>query len=121
MSQTQDRPQTTAPPPPAEGRGTEAWRLALVVAATVGFGIWAGLGTLAIVLALVFMIFMHELGHYLTAKWAGMKVTEFFIGFGPRLWSFRRGETDYGLKPIPAGAYVRIIGMTNLEEVDPAD
>ena len=56
------------------------------------------------------MIFMHELGHYLTAKWSGMKVTEFFIGFGPRLWSFHRGETEYGLKLIPAGAYVRIIG-----------
>jgi membrane-associated protease RseP (regulator of RpoE activity) len=67
------------------------------------------------------MVFFHELGHYLTAKWAGMKVTEFFIGFGPRIWSFRRGETEYGVKPIPAGAYVKIIGMHNLDEVDPAD
>jgi membrane-associated protease RseP (regulator of RpoE activity) len=120
MSQTDDRPQTTAPPR-GEGRGTELWRLALVVVATVAFGIWAGLGTLAIVLAIVFMIFMHELGHYVTAKAAGMKVTEFFIGFGPRLWSFHRGETEYGLKAIPAGAYVKVIGMSNLEEVDPAD
>ena len=46
-----------------------------------------------------------------------MKVTEFFIGFGPRIWSFRRGETEYGVKAIPAGAYVRIIGMNNLDEV----
>ena len=46
-----------------------------------------------------------------------MKVTEFFLGFGPKLWSFRRGETEYGVKAIPAGAYVRIIGMHNLEEV----
>ena len=61
------------------------------------------------------MIFLHELGHYLTAKWSGMKVTEFFLGFGPRIWSFHRGETEYGLKAIPAGAYVRIIGMSNLE------
>ena len=67
------------------------------------------------------MIFLHELGHYLTAKSAGMKVTEFFIGFGPRIWSFPRGETEYGVKAIPAGAYVKIIGMHNLEEVDPAD
>jgi membrane-associated protease RseP (regulator of RpoE activity) len=67
------------------------------------------------------MIFLHELGHYLTAKSAGMKVTEFFIGFGPRIWSFRRGETEYGVKAIPAGAYVRIIGMHNLEEVAPED
>ena len=50
-----------------------------------------------------------------------MKATEFFLGFGPRLWSFRRGETEYGVKAIPAGGYVRIIGMSNLEEVDPAD
>ena len=49
-----------------------------------------------------------------------MLVTEFFIGFGPRIWSFRRGETEYGLKAIPAGAYVKIIGMSNMEEVDPA-
>src|SRR4051812_3107095 len=67
------------------------------------------------------MIFLHELGHYLTAKWAGMKVTEFFLGFGPRLWSFQRGETEYGIKAIPAGAYVRIIGMSNLDEVEPED
>ena len=73
------------------------------------------------VVALIFMIFMHELGHYLTARWTGMKVTEFFIGFGPRLWSFRKGETEYGVKGIPAGAYVRIIGMNNLDPVDPDD
>ena len=50
-----------------------------------------------------------------------MKVTEYFVGFGPRLWSVRRGETDYGIKAIPAGGYVKIPGMTNLEEIDPAD
>jgi RIP metalloprotease RseP len=66
-------------------------------------------------------VFLHEMGHFLVAKWAGMKVTEFFIGFGPRIWSFHRGETEYGLKVIPAGAYVRIIGMHSMEEVDPAD
>ena len=66
-------------------------------------------------------ITLHELGHFLAAKRAGMKVTEFFLGFGPRIWSFRRGETEYGLKLIPAGAYVQIIGMNNLEEVEPED
>jgi RIP metalloprotease RseP len=55
------------------------------------------------------------------AKRSGMKVTEFFLGFGPRLWSFTRGETTYGLKAIPLGAYVRIIGMSTLEEVPPED
>jgi membrane-associated protease RseP (regulator of RpoE activity) len=50
-----------------------------------------------------------------------MKVTEFFIGFGPRIWSTTRGETEYGFKALPVGAYVRIIGMNNLDESDPAD
>src|SRR2546421_6858939 len=77
--------------------------------------------TVAVVIAIVVMIMLHELGHFATAKWAGMKVTEYFLGFGPRLWSIRRGETEYGVKAIPAGGYVKIVGMTNLEEVDPAD
>ena len=76
---------------------------------------------LVVIAAVAVMIFMHELGHFLTAKWAGMKVTEFFLGFGPKIWSFQRGETEYGIKAIPAVAYVRIVGMHNLEEVDPAD
>jgi membrane-associated protease RseP (regulator of RpoE activity) len=76
---------------------------------------------LLIVLGIILMVMLHEFGHYITAKRSGMKVTEFFIGFGPRLWSFHRGETEYGVKAIPAGGYVRIIGMTNMEEVDPAD
>lgn len=75
----------------------------------------------AIVVGLVVVVMAHEFGHFLTAKWAGMKVTEYFVGFGPRLWSFRRGETEYGVKAIPAGGYVKIIGMTGVEEVDPAD
>jgi membrane-associated protease RseP (regulator of RpoE activity) len=76
---------------------------------------------LLIVLGIILMVMLHELGHYLVAKRSGMKVTEFFVGFGPRLWSVTRGETEYGVKAIPAGGYVRIIGMTNMEEVDPAD
>ena len=76
---------------------------------------------LILVAGIILMVMLHELGHYLVAKRSGMKVTEFFVGFGPRLWSFTRGETEYGVKAIPAGGYVRIIGMTNMEEVDPAD
>jgi RIP metalloprotease RseP len=91
----------------------------VVAVALVGY--LTGWGVLAMIGAIVVSIFLHELGHFLVAKRAGMKVTEFFIGFGPRIWSFRRGETEYGLKVLPAGAYVRIIGMSNLEEVDPAD
>ena len=67
------------------------------------------------------MVMLHEAGHFIAARRAGMKASEFFVGFGPRLWSFRRGETEYGVKAIPAGGYVRILGMSNLEEVDPAD
>ncbi len=76
---------------------------------------------LLLILGIILMVMLHEFGHYWMAKRSGMKVTEFFVGFGPRLWSFTRGETEYGVKAIPAGGYVRIIGMTNLEEVDPAD
>jgi len=96
-------------------------RLLAVIAAVVALGVFVSLPAVIVVLSLVFMIFMHELGHYITAKRAGMKVTEFFIGFGPRIWSFRRGETEYGIKLIWAGAYVRIIGMNNLDEVSPED
>jgi membrane-associated protease RseP (regulator of RpoE activity) len=77
--------------------------------------------TLAIIFGIVALIMLHEAGHYFTAKRAGMKVTEFFLGFGPRVWSFRRGETEYGVKAIPAGGYVRIVGMSNLEDVDPEE
>src|SRR3990170_2434654 len=78
-------------------------------------------GILIFVAGIFLMIFVHELGHFLTAKRLGIKVEEFFIGFGPRIWSFRRGETEYGIKPIPLGAYVKIVGMHNLDEYDPAD
>ena len=75
----------------------------------------------AMLLSLPVMIFLHELGHFVTAKRTGMKVTEFFVGFGPRVWSFTRGETEYGVKAVPLGGYCKIIGMTNLEEVAPED
>lgn len=96
-------------------------RLAILVAVVIGLGLKVGLAVILIIVALIVMIFLHELGHYVMAKAAGMKVTEFFLGFGPKIWSFRRGETEYGVKAIPAGAYVKIIGMSNLDEVDPAD
>ena len=76
---------------------------------------------LIVVVSIIVIVMLHELGHFLAAKRGGMKVTEYFVGFGPRLWSFRRGETEYGIKALPLGGYVKIPGMTNLEEVDPAD
>ena len=74
-----------------------------------------------VVLTLPLIIMLHEAGHFFAAKRSGMKVTEFFIGFGPRIWSIKRGETEYGVKAVILGGYCRIIGMTNLEEVAPED
>jgi membrane-associated protease RseP (regulator of RpoE activity) len=96
-------------------------RLALLAGLIALIGIQAGWAVLAVIAGIAVMIFFHELGHYITAKRSGMKVTEFFLGIGPRIWSFRRGETEYGIKVIPVVAYVRIVGMSMLEEVDPAD
>src|SRR3989304_745392 len=77
-----------------------------------------GLGT---VFAVIVFVLAHEAGHFLAAKAVGMRASEFFFGFGPRLWSFRRGETEYGFKLLPLGGYVRIVGMNPLEEVKPED
>jgi len=100
-------------------RWSRALRLIGLGSVVVLLGMRQGLSMLLVVAAIVIMIFLHELGHFIMARRAGMLVTEFFIGFGPRIFSFRRGETEYGLKVIPAGAYVKIIGMSNMEEVDP--
>ncbi len=105
--------------------GSPVWaflRLGAVMAVVAALFVLAGMGALLIVIvALIIMVMLHELGHFATAKWSKMKVTEFFVGFGPRLWSVRRGETEYGFKAIPAGGYVKIPGMSNLEEIDPED
>ncbi|MDQ6798419.1 MAG: site-2 protease family protein [Actinomycetota bacterium] len=73
-------------------------------------------GLAAFILAFIAIVMLHEFGHFVAAKKSGMKVTEFFFGFGPRLWSVRKGETEYGIKAIPFGGYVKIIGMSNLEQ-----
>jgi membrane-associated protease RseP (regulator of RpoE activity) len=70
------------------------------------------LGILAFVVALLVSVMIHEFGHYLTARRFGMRVSEFFLGFGTRIWSRQRGETEFGIKAIPAGGYCRIEGMT---------
>jgi membrane-associated protease RseP (regulator of RpoE activity) len=79
------------------------------------------IGVLLFVFLLMMSVAIHEFGHLLTAKAFGMKATEYFIGFGPKIWSFRRGETEYGLKGIPAGGYVKIVGMSDLEKVEDVD
>jgi RIP metalloprotease RseP len=113
-----DRQPTEAPTGSALERlgANRALRLALllgVLAYVASTRIWL----FVLIIAIVLSVFLHEMGHFLMAKRNGMRVTEFFLGFGPRIWSFRRGETEYGLKLVPAGAYVRIIGMHGLEEV----
>ncbi len=98
------------------------------------------LGIVAFVLLLFFLIMFHEFGHFITARWAGIKVSKFFLGFGPTLWSYRRGreekipnpddpmggyivrpETEYGIKPILVGGFVKVVGMSPAEEVSPED
>ncbi|KQP55718.1 RIP metalloprotease [Agreia sp. Leaf283] len=69
------------------------------------------IGVLVIVLGLAVSIGLHEVGHLVPAKLFGVKVTQYMIGFGPTLWSRRRGETEYGLKAIPMGGYISMIGM----------
>lgn len=114
------------PEPPLGPPSQQRWalvRLLAVVALIIGLGFAAGVGETVLLVAAFFVcIMLHELGHFVTAKAAGIKVTEFFVGFGPRLWSVRRGETEYGVKALPLGGYCRIIGMHNLDTgVDPAD
>jgi membrane-associated protease RseP (regulator of RpoE activity) len=79
------------------------------------------LGWLIFWFALLFSIGLHELGHFATAKKFGMKATKYFIGMGPAVWSVKRGETEYGIAAFPIGGYVKIIGMTALEDVAPED
>ena len=117
-----DRATVVPPQKTADGRRALVTALSLLAGLVVlAFFRPNAAGTIGVLLAIITMIMLHELGHFVMAKRAGMKVTEFFLGFGPRLWSIRRGETEYGVKAIPAGGYVRIIGMSNMEEVDPAD
>jgi membrane-associated protease RseP (regulator of RpoE activity) len=113
---------------PADGpamdltRGQSVARLGMLAAAIVALGIFYNWWAVAFIVGLLICIFLHEVGHYVAAKRAGMKVTQFFMFFGPRIWSFKKGETEYGIRAIPAGAFVKVPGMHNLDtEVDPAD
>lgn len=122
MTQTTPERHEPAPEPSPSEQRAALVRLGLIVAGGLVAAVITGVtSTVLVVVAIIAMIMLHELGHFVCAKWAGMKVTEYFLGFGPRLWSVRKGETEYGVKAIPAGGYVKIIGMSNLETVDPAD
>lgn len=69
------------------------------------------IGILVFAIALLASIALHELGHLLPAKKFGVKVPQYMVGFGPTLWSKKKGETEYGLKAVPMGGYIRMIGM----------
>jgi len=79
------------------------------------------MGPAVMIIGFILMIVIHEGGHFVAAKAFGMKATQAFFGFGPKLWSTQRGETEYGIKAIPFGGFVRIIGMNPFEEVDDTD
>jgi regulator of sigma E protease len=67
------------------------------------------------------LVTVHELGHFLAAKWAGVKVLKFSIGFGPKLFGFRRGETEYQIAAVPLGGFVRMAGEIPGDDVPEED
>lgn len=79
------------------------------------------LGVILFALGIGVSIALHEAGHMWTAKALGMKVRRYYIGFGPKIFSFRRGETEYGLKALPLGGFCDIAGMTALDEMTPEE
>ncbi len=112
-----ERPAVEEPP----GGGPAGTALGAVI---LGLLVWLAVTNpwmFLFVVGILTSVFLHELGHFVTARLTGMKATQFFIGFGPRVWSFHRGETEYGVRALPLGAFVRIIGMNNLDEVPPAE
>ena len=93
-------------------------------AVVLGLLIWLGVKnpwSLVFVVGLIVSVFLHEVGHFVTARRSGMKVTQFYMGMGPRVFSLQRGEVEFGLRALPVGAFVRIVGMNNLDECDPQD
>lgn len=111
----------TAASPKARPMVTIVFALACTAAAVAFVVRPSSRSPILLVLGIVALVTLHEAGHFFAARKTGMKATEFFVGFGPRVWSFRRGETEYGIKAIPAGGYVRIIGMSTSEQLDEAD
>jgi membrane-associated protease RseP (regulator of RpoE activity) len=112
-----------ASPTLQDARAFSGRRLAELIVVLVAIVVVAerlhALGTLVVVLAIVLMVVLHEFGHYVVARLSGMEVTEFFVGFGPKIFSWRRNGVEYGLKALLVGGYVRITGMTSAEEVPP--
>jgi membrane-associated protease RseP (regulator of RpoE activity) len=95
--------------------------LAGVVASVALLTWWVGWALPLVIGAIIVMVMGHEFGHFITAKRAGMRVTDFFVGFGPVLWSTRIGETRYGVRAILAGGYVKVPGKTWSDEIEPSE
>jgi membrane-associated protease RseP (regulator of RpoE activity) len=104
----------------------QATRSTMIIGTLAWIALFIVLGILSpwmvvFVLGLAVSIMLHELGHFWTARRSGMKATQFFLGFGPRVWSTHRNGVEYGVRAIPLGGFVKIIGMTNVDEVAPED
>jgi membrane-associated protease RseP (regulator of RpoE activity) len=76
------------------------------------------IGWVIFIVALLVSVMLHETGHFVLAKRFGMKVTRYFVGFGPTIWSTWRGETEYGIKALPFGGFVKIVGMHSMDDPD---
>jgi len=117
--------QPDQPPRPGRAQSTATW--IVIAALVIGLIVLERghlaflLGVLIFIAALLVSVMLHELGHFVTAKTFRMRVTQFFVGFGRTLWSTFRGETEYGVKALWVGGFVKISGMTSMEQVDVAD
>jgi membrane-associated protease RseP (regulator of RpoE activity) len=76
------------------------------------------IGWVIFLVALLFSVMLHETGHFVLARKFGMKVTRYFVGFGPTIWSTWRGDTEYGIKALPFGGFVKIVGMHSMDDPD---
>ena len=79
------------------------------------------MGVLIFAAAILIVVMIHESGHFFVAKAFGFKATKYFVGFGPTIWSTTRGETEYGVKLLPLGGFVKIVGMNPYEDIEPED
>src|SRR5659263_587561 len=87
--------------------GTGAWCPRDLIGAVVAYLV----GVLVMIVGVLVSIALHEVGHMVPARLFGVRVSHYFVGFGPSVWSRTRGETEYGVKAIPLGGYVRLVGM----------
>ncbi len=116
--ETQTTPETEATGEVVEARGATgvsagSWRRLMLAGALLGSLLLSpGRGETVALLVLLTLILLHEAGHYTVARACGMRVEQFFVGFGPIVWSLRRKGIEYGIKAIPLGGYVKISGMT---------